>query len=71
VEKVAAILVIALCQAADLRGADRLGRTSAVYDRVRSRVAALEIDRPMGDDIAAVVEMAQDGALTVGLGVES
>jgi len=71
VEKVAAILLIALCQAADLRGPGRLGRTRAVYERVRSRVAALEIDRPMADDIAAVVEMAQDGALTVGLGVES
>jgi histidine ammonia-lyase/phenylalanine ammonia-lyase len=71
VEKVSAILLIALCQAADLRGPGRLGRTRAVYERVRSRVAALEIDRPMADDITAVVEMAQDGALTVGLGVES
>jgi histidine ammonia-lyase/phenylalanine ammonia-lyase len=71
VEKVAAILLIALCQAADLRGPRRLGRTRAVYERVRSRVAALEIDRPMADDIAAVVEMAQDGVLTAGLEGES
>jgi histidine ammonia-lyase/phenylalanine ammonia-lyase len=71
VEKIAAIHLIALCQAADLRGPDRLGRTRAVYERVRSRVAALEIDRPMADDIAAVVELAQEGALTAGLGVES
>jgi histidine ammonia-lyase len=71
VEKVAAILLIALCQAADLRGPRRLGRTRAVYERVRSRVAAVEIDRPMADDIAAVVEMAQDGVLTAGLEGES
>jgi histidine ammonia-lyase len=71
VEKVAAIHLLALCQAADLRGPGGLGRTRVVYERVRSRVAALDVDRPMADDIAAVVEMAQDGALTGGLGIES
>jgi histidine ammonia-lyase/phenylalanine ammonia-lyase len=71
VEKIAAIHLIALCQAADLRGPGGLGRTRMVYERVRSRVAALEIDRPMADDIAAVVDMARDGTLTAGLGVES
>jgi histidine ammonia-lyase/phenylalanine ammonia-lyase len=71
VEKVAAIHLIALCQAADLRGPERLGRTRVVDERVRSRVAALEVDRPIADDIAAVVEMARDGSRTAGLGIES
>ncbi len=56
-EKVAAIHLIALCQAADLRGADKLGRTQAVYDRVRERVAFMDTDREFSDDIAVVVEM--------------
>jgi len=69
VEKVAAIHVIALCQAADLRGPEKLGRTRIVYDRVRSKVARLDIDRPMANDIAKVVDMARDGTLTAGLGI--
>ena len=64
VEKIAAIHLIALCQAADLRGPDELGKTRAVYERVRSRVAPLEVDRSMAGDIAAVVEMLRDGSLT-------
>jgi phenylalanine ammonia-lyase len=69
VEKVAAIHLIALCQAADLRGAERLGYgTRAIYERVRSRVAPLESDRPMEDDITAVLDLIHSGALAGGLG---
>jgi histidine ammonia-lyase/phenylalanine ammonia-lyase len=64
VEKVAAIHLIALCQAADLRGADKLGQTRQVYDTVRSRVAPLTADRPMSGDIAAVIDLLHAGALT-------
>jgi phenylalanine ammonia-lyase len=68
VEKVAAIHLLALCQAADLRGADRLGpHTRIVHDRVRAVSPPLEADRPMAGDIAAVVELLQTGALTQGL----
>jgi histidine ammonia-lyase/phenylalanine ammonia-lyase len=65
VEKVAAIHLLALCQAADLRGPERLGRhTRLVHDRVRALVPTLETDRPMADDIAAVVDLLQTGRLT-------
>ncbi|MGH2759453.1 MAG: aromatic amino acid lyase, partial [Actinomycetota bacterium] len=67
VEKVAAIHLIALCQAADLRGPDKLGATRTVYDRVRAHVEPLEVDRPMADDIMRVVEMMHDGTLVAGL----
>jgi histidine ammonia-lyase/phenylalanine ammonia-lyase len=67
-EKVAAIHLLALCQAADLRGADRLGTgTRAVYGRVRTAVPMVTTDRPMADDIGAVVELIHTGALTGGL----
>jgi histidine ammonia-lyase/phenylalanine ammonia-lyase len=67
VEKVAAIHLIALCQAADLRGVEKLGRTRLVFDRIRSRVPRLEEDREMQADIEAVVQMLHDGSLTAGL----
>jgi histidine ammonia-lyase/phenylalanine ammonia-lyase len=65
-EKVAAIHLVALCQAADLRGASKLGRTRMVYERVRAVVPFLSSDRPMADDIAAVLELLHDGSLTDG-----
>lgn len=70
VEKVAAIHLIALCQAADLRGADKLGRTRAVYERVRAKVAFLDTDRPMADDIAAVLDLLHQGSLLGDLALE-
>ena len=66
-EKVAAIHLLALCQAADLRGADKLGATRTVYERVRDVVPFLDSDRPMADDIMAVVGMIHDGSLTADL----
>jgi histidine ammonia-lyase/phenylalanine ammonia-lyase len=67
-EKVAAIHLLALCQAADLRGPDRLGTgTRAVYGRVRAAVPTLTTDRAMADDIGAVVDLIQTGSLTEGL----
>ncbi|HZP28355.1 MAG TPA: aromatic amino acid ammonia-lyase [Acidimicrobiia bacterium] len=63
-EKVAAIHLLALCQAADLRGADRLGRTRAVFDRIRARVPFVGVDREMAADIAQVVELLHDDSLT-------
>jgi histidine ammonia-lyase/phenylalanine ammonia-lyase len=60
-EKVAAIHLIALCQAADLRGATNLGQTREVYDRVRSVVPFGVTDREWADDIASVVAMIRSG----------
>ena len=70
VEKVAVIHLIALCQAADLRGADGLGGTRHVYDLVRREVPFLDADRPMEADIAAVLDLLHDGALAAALNVE-
>jgi histidine ammonia-lyase/phenylalanine ammonia-lyase len=67
VEKVAVIHLIALCQAADLRGADGLGRTRVVYDRVRAMVPFMTTDRPLADDIAVVLGQLRDGSLLDGI----
>jgi histidine ammonia-lyase/phenylalanine ammonia-lyase len=68
VEKVAAIHLLALCQAADLRGPEKLGvRTRLVYDRIRGVSPMLETDRPMADDIGAVVDLIRTGNLVEGL----
>jgi histidine ammonia-lyase/phenylalanine ammonia-lyase len=66
-EKVAAIHLLALCQAADLRGVDGLGATRAIYDRIRAVSPPLESDREMAGDIALVVGLLHDGTLTAEL----
>ncbi|MGQ4557096.1 aromatic amino acid lyase [Halobellus sp. GM3] len=70
VEKVAAIHLLALCQAADLRGPDQLGRTKAVYDRVREEIPPLDEDRAQDADIEAVVELLRDGTLLADIEAE-
>lgn len=68
VEKVACIHLLALCQAADLRGPDGLGRgTRIIYDRVRAVIPMLETDRAMADDIAAMLELLRSDTLTADL----
>jgi histidine ammonia-lyase len=67
VEKVAVIHLIALCQAADLRGAEGLGRTRVVYERVRAVVPFMTTDRPLAGDISAVLEQLRDGTLLDGV----
>jgi len=55
-------------QAADLRGADRLGKgTAAVYRRVRAVSAFVERDRPLQQDIEAVAGLIRSGDLLAGL----
>lgn len=63
VEKVAAIHLLASCQAADLRGADQLGNTAEVYDAIRAEVPPLEGDREMDVDIQAVRSLLADDSL--------
>jgi histidine ammonia-lyase/phenylalanine ammonia-lyase len=67
VEKVAVIHLIALCQAADLRGADGLGRTRVVYDRVRAVVPFMTTDRPFAGDVAVILARLRDGSLLRGI----
>lgn len=65
VRQVVAIHLLAVCQAADLRGAHLLGRgTRATLDLVRAHVPFLERDRRLDHDIAAVVKLIKAGAVT-------
>jgi histidine ammonia-lyase/phenylalanine ammonia-lyase len=62
-EKAAAIHLLALCQAADLRGPDKLGGTRRVYERVREVSPFVSTDRALAGDIMAVVDLLHAGAL--------
>jgi histidine ammonia-lyase len=64
-QNIAAIHLIACCQALELRGVGRCSpRTSEAFRLVRARVAFLDADRYMDDDIAAVVDLIQSGILS-------
>jgi phenylalanine ammonia-lyase len=67
VERCCAIHLLGACQAADLRGADKLGRTRAVYERIRGVSPFVERDRELDADIYAVAEMVHDGSLLAAL----
>ena len=63
-EQVAAIHLLALCQAADLRGAELLSPgTRLAYELVREHVPPVDADRRMDADIHAVVALVRSGAL--------
>lgn len=66
-ERCAGIHLLACCQAADLRGADRLGRTRVVYERVRRVSAMVDRDRELQEDIGRVTELLRSGELLEGL----
>ena len=63
VERVAAIHLLALCQAADLRGAHQLGPTAAIYAKIRAKVPFVDRDRAMDQDIITVVDMIRNDTL--------
>ncbi len=64
VREVTAIHLIALCQAADLRGLDCLSpATGAAYIMIRKLSPFLSGDRPLQDDIARVAEVVRSGEL--------
>jgi phenylalanine ammonia-lyase len=66
-ERVCAMHLLAACQAADFRRADRLGAgTSAAYSRVRRLSPRVELDRPLGEEIKAVARAIHAGELTPG-----
>jgi len=63
-QNIAAIHLIACCQALELRGVARCSpRTRAAFQLVRERVAFLDGDRAMDEDIAATVELIRSGTL--------
>lgn len=63
-KRVTAIHLLILCQAADLRGADKLASgTRRVYDVVREVSSYVEGDRELRDDIERVVGLIDSGAL--------
>jgi histidine ammonia-lyase/phenylalanine ammonia-lyase len=64
-EQVAAIHLIAVSQALELRGLHRTSRTAqAAVGLVRATVPFLDRDRRMDGDVAAVVELLRSGALS-------
>ncbi|MFJ3229273.1 histidine ammonia-lyase [Streptomyces sp. NPDC086783] len=66
-EKVAIIQLLALCQAADLRGSNGLGETRLVHDRVRRVAPEVSRDREMDVDITHVLRLLHDGVLLDGV----
>ncbi|MEN8182680.1 MAG: aromatic amino acid ammonia-lyase [Myxococcota bacterium] len=62
-ETVAAIAVLAGCQAFDLRGGSPSGRSPALHQAVRSQVPPVETDRRQDRDIERVLELYRSGAL--------
>ncbi|RSO34171.1 aromatic amino acid lyase [Streptomyces sp. WAC 06725] len=64
VRQVAAIHLLALCQAADLRGQECLSApTRAAYELIRSVSATMDGDRPLAQDIELVVGLIASGEL--------
>ena len=64
-QNIAAIHLLAVTQALDLRGPEKASTgTRAAHDLVRSRVAHLDGDRRMDGDIAQVVELIRSGELS-------
>jgi histidine ammonia-lyase len=66
-ERVAAIVLLAACQAVDLRGLGECRpRTRAVHAEVRARVAVDTADRRHDGDIEAAVDLLRGGAPSLG-----
>jgi histidine ammonia-lyase/phenylalanine ammonia-lyase len=64
-QNIAAIHLIACCQALELRGVEGCSpRTRAAFELVRERVAFLDEDRYLDEDIAATVELISTGAFS-------
>ena len=64
-QNVAAIHLMACCQALELRGINRCGpRTREAFELVRERVAFLDRDRYLDADIAATVDLIRSGSLS-------
>jgi histidine ammonia-lyase/phenylalanine ammonia-lyase len=64
VERVVAIHLLALCQAADLRDPSQLGRTRLAYEQIRAVARPVDGDRETDVDVEAVVELLRGGAFS-------
>jgi histidine ammonia-lyase/phenylalanine ammonia-lyase len=70
-ESVAAIHLLALCQALELRGLMLAApATRAVCELIRTRVAFVERDRALDRDVAATVELIRSDAVTRTVGLK-
>jgi histidine ammonia-lyase len=63
-ENVIAMHLLGLCQAADLRGADSLGKSREVYNLVREISPFVDVDRALDEDIEKVVGLIESGKIT-------
>ena len=64
-QRVVAAQLLGLCQAADLRGADKLGTgTRAVYELVRARSGFVTLDRELDADLRVLETLVQSNTLT-------
>ncbi len=63
-EKVAVMHLLALCQAVDLRDANKLGATRGIYDVVRGVSRKVDRDRELDEDIGRVLAALRSGELT-------
>ncbi|HEY8474849.1 MAG TPA: aromatic amino acid ammonia-lyase [Natronosporangium sp.] len=64
VTEIVAMHLVALCQAADLRGKEKLApRTRAAYELIRERVPFVDADRRLDADVASVVALIRSGEL--------
>ena len=64
-QNIAAIHLMAGCQALELRGIEQANpRTRAAFDRVREHVPFVDRDRYLDADIATTVALIQSGAMS-------
>jgi histidine ammonia-lyase/phenylalanine ammonia-lyase len=63
VEKVGTLHLLALCQAVDFRGADRLGATRRIYEVVRGLSRRVVADRELDGDVERLLASLRGGAL--------
>lgn len=66
-ERVAAMHLLACCQAVELRGVEGLGRTSVIWERVRAVSPFVDLDRELDRDIERVGALIRSGALLEGV----
>jgi histidine ammonia-lyase/phenylalanine ammonia-lyase len=62
-ERALSIHLLGACQAADLRGADKLGGARKAYERIRAVSPFVERDRELQQDIYSVAELLRADAL--------
>lgn len=62
-ERICAMHVLACCQAVELRGADGLGATRVIWERVRAVSPFVDLDRELDGDIERVAELIRSGEL--------